>query len=456
MSFKFFGRLGVTALTAVLFIGQTAFAGYDLKTEAAGTKNIFDMAQVNFDVVPAAETTENTTNASAENTTENEAEAIENTTENATKAIENTTENAAENTDATAKEQVSIDISNDAVAGMALTVTDFYDAVYNDAVSDTLALELEAIVSEETAGKLEALQAYNNPGIATVKNYLNVRDKADVSGKIIGKMVGKSVCEIIDGKDGWYHIKSGRVEGYVSAEYIATGDDAKKLAVDAAKARVIVKTDVLNVREEPNTECNVVERVGNDEKYSVLENNGEWIKISLDGTDGYVSSEFVDVKYAFLEAVEFTPEEPKAEETKSAANGSGANKTPAPAPAPAQSSVRSQIVNYAVQFLGNPYVWGGTSLTNGCDCSGFTMQIYKKFGVRLSHSSRAQANEGRAIDGSQLRPGDLIFYGAGTINHVAMYIGNGQIIHASDETTGIIISRYNNRTPVKCVNVLGD
>ncbi|MBQ9886505.1 MAG: C40 family peptidase [Lachnospiraceae bacterium] len=427
MSFKFIGRLGVTALTAVLFIGQTAFAGYDLKTEAASTKNIFDMAQVNFDVVPAAETTENTTNVSAENT------------------------------DATAKEQVNIDISNDAVAGMALTVTDFYDAVYNDAVSDTLALELEAIVSEETAGKLEALQAYNNPGIATVKNYLNVRDKADVSGKIIGKMVGKSVCEIIDGKDGWYHIKSGRVEGYVSAEYIATGDDAKKLAVDAAKARVIVKTDVLNVREEPNTECNVVERVGNDEKYSVLENNGEWIKISLDGTDGYVSSEFVDVKYAFLEAVEFTPEVPKAEETKPAeANGSGANKTPAPAPAPAQSSVRSQIVNYAVQFLGNPYVWGGTSLTNGCDCSGFTMQIYKKFGVRLSHSSRAQANEGRAIDGSQLRPGDLIFYGAGTINHVAMYIGNGQIIHASDETTGIIISRYNNRTPVKCVNVLGD
>ena len=122
------------------------------------------------------------------------------------------------------------------------------------------------------------------------------------------------------------------------------------------------------------------------------------------------------------------------------------------------SDVRMAACDYALQFVGNRYVWGGTSLTNGVDCSGFTMQVMAQYGVRLSHSSRAQANEGTTISTSELKPGDLIFYGrgGGSINHVAIYIGGGQIVHASNKRDGIKISNYMYRTPVKCVRVLYD
>ena len=122
-----------------------------------------------------------------------------------------------------------------------------------------------------------------------------------------------------------------------------------------------------------------------------------------------------------------------------------------------QTNISGQtVVDFAMQFVGNPYVWGGTSLTKGADCSGFVLSVFKKFGVSLTHSSRAQATEGTKISASDLKPGDLVFYGngSGTINHVAIYIGGGQVIHASSPKTGIKISKYNYRTPVKCVRIL--
>ncbi len=387
MNKRYITRVGVSVMTATMLLGQVLYIGSDMKSDTVLKKEVDYKAYA-----------------------------------------------SAEDTNAGVSEE-TVDLSNieaaGAVAGMALTVTGFYNAVENGAVPDSLALELDAFTSEETAKKLEAFEAYNNLGITTVDTYLNVRDEAGTSGDIIGKMVGNSACEILGLSDGWYHIKSGPVEGYVSAEYIVTGDEAKKIAVEEATLRAVVSTSVLNVRKEPSTDSKVVEKVGNEERYSVLEVLDGWIKISIDGEEGYVSDEFVDVRYALLEAIEFTP-------------------------ADSQSAFRSSIVDYALQFLGNPYVWGGTSLTRGADCSGFTLSVFRHFGISLSHSSRAQANEGRAVSGSELRPGDLIFYGGGTINHVALYIGNGQIVHASDENTGIIISRYNNRTPVKYVNVIGD
>lgn len=395
MSKQYITRVGVSVMTATMLISQMFYAGSDMKSDAVLTKEVDYKANVSAEDVNV----QSDLVAGAVN------------------------------------ETVSKDLSDieaaGAVAGMALTVTDYYDAVYSGDVSDSLILELDAYTSEETAKKIEAFEAYNNLGITTVDTYLNVRDEASTSGDIIGKMVGNSACEILGVSDDWYHIKSGPVEGYVSAEYIVTGEEAKKIAIEEATLRAVVSTSVLNVRKEPNTDSKVVEKVGNEERYSVLEELDGWIKISIDGEEGYVSDEFVDVRYALLEAIEFTPVD-------------------------SQSAFRSSIVDYALQFLGNPYVWGGTSLTRGADCSGFTLSVFRHFGISLSHSSRAQANEGRAISGSELRPGDLVFYGGGTINHVAIYIGNGQIVHASDERTGIIISRYNNRTPVKYVNVIGD
>ena len=119
------------------------------------------------------------------------------------------------------------------------------------------------------------------------------------------------------------------------------------------------------------------------------------------------------------------------------------------------SATRTAIVAYAKQFLGNPYVYGGTSLTNGADCSGFTQSVFAHFGITTGRSSRDQAAQGKEISMSAIQPGDLLFYASGSyINHVAIYIGDGKIIHSSNPTTGITITKYNYRTPCKAVTFL--
>ena len=116
---------------------------------------------------------------------------------------------------------------------------------------------------------------------------------------------------------------------------------------------------------------------------------------------------------------------------------------------------RDAVVAYAKQFVGNPYVYGGTSLTKGADCSGFVMRVYEKFGISTSRVSRDQANNGTEIPVSQIKPGDLVFYSSGgEINHVAIYIGDGQIVHAANKQLGIRIGSLNHRTPVKAVRLI--
>lgn len=123
-----------------------------------------------------------------------------------------------------------------------------------------------------------------------------------------------------------------------------------------------------------------------------------------------------------------------------------------------ENDLRSEIVTYALQFVGNRYKYGGTNPNTGVDCSGFTSYVMRHAAeVELPHSSGGQSRMGRQVSSSEMRPGDIICYGSGKrINHVALYIGNGQIVHASTEKTGIKVSRWNYRTPVRIVNVLGD
>ena len=123
-----------------------------------------------------------------------------------------------------------------------------------------------------------------------------------------------------------------------------------------------------------------------------------------------------------------------------------------------ENDLRSEIVTYALQFVGNRYKYGGTNPNTGVDCSGFTSYVMRHAAsVELPHSSGGQSRVGRVVSSSEMRPGDIICYGSGKkINHVALYIGNGQIVHASTERTGIKVSRWNYRTPVRIVNVLGD
>lgn len=299
----------------------------------------------------------------------------------------------------------------------------------------------------------KVINLYDNLGISDVSNYLNIRDKpSETEGKIIGKMTSHSAGEILEKLDGWYKIKSGPVTGYVSSEYILTGSAAKDNAIKYCELMAFVATDGLNVRKEPNTDSAIWTQVSNSERYRVLSQTDGWAEIELDTTTGFVSTEYVDVLYALPEAIKFTPLVEKS--SGSSGNKGGSSSTGSST----KSSLRNQIVNYALQFLGNPYVWGGTSLTGGADCSGFTMKVYQKFGVSLPHHSGSQAQKGKAVSSSNMRPGDLLFYtdSGGTINHVAMYIGNGQIVHAANKASGIKISNWNYRRPVKIVNVLGD
>ena len=196
-----------------------------------------------------------------------------------------------------------------------------------------------------------------------------------------------------------------------------------------------VTTDSLKVRAEANTDSEVITLVPNGERLEVIEVEGDWVKVGLDDQEGYVSAEYVEVSSELSTAITMTE----------LLYGQGV------------SDVRVDLCQYAKEFLGNPYVWGGTSLTKGADCSGFVLSIFKKYGVSLPHSSRAQANCCTTIKVSEAQPGDLIFYGNGkTINHVAIYIGGGQVIHASSPKTGIRISNVSYRSPVKAVKVLYD
>ncbi|MDE6600725.1 MAG: C40 family peptidase [Lachnospiraceae bacterium] len=299
------------------------------------------------------------------------------------------------------------------------------------------------LISDKTAEDYElayeraknANWGYTNLGIADVSDNLNIRAIAAEDGRLVGKLPRNAACEVVDTDGTWAHIQSGSVEGYVSLEYLLTGVPAKFKAEELATTVARVTTDGLNVRAEANTESEVITLVAQGEELEVAAVEGDWVKVLLDDDEVFVSAEYVEVSAQLSTAVTMSE----------LLYGQGI------------SDVRVDICQYAKEFIGNPYVWGGTSLTKGADCSGFVMSVFKKYGVKLPRNSRAQANSGTTIKVSEAKPGDLIFYAKGkTINHVAIYIGNGQVVHASSPKTGIKISNVTYRSPFKAVRVLYD
>lgn len=284
-----------------------------------------------------------------------------------------------------------------------------------------------------SASAAQNLYGYTNLGVANVEGNINIRDAAGTEGSIVGKLPENAGCEILSTEGEWTYISSGEVEGYVLSEYILTGDAAKTRADEVARYVATVTTDGLRVRLEPNTTSEILATMPKGEELEIVAETGAWVQVNIDGEYGYVSAEYVTCETRLTDAMTLAE----------ARFGEGV------------SDVRVDLVSYATQFVGNPYVWGGTSLTRGADCSGFVLSVYAKYGIYLPHSSRAQANYGTRVSTSELKPGDLLFYGSGkNISHVAIYIGGGQIVHASTEKTGIIISGAFNRTPICCTSLL--
>lgn len=332
------------------------------------------------------------------------------------------------------------------------------------------------VIPEETKKTSDTMgdelrEDFSNLVIAQVDHYVNVRDLPnEEEGKIVGKLYDKSVGNFIEEVDGWYKIESGNCTGYVKGEYCVTGEDAVEVAKEVGTLIATVDTTTLYVREEPGTESKCLGMVGLEDDLIVTEELDDWVKVDIEEGFGYVSKDYVVLKTEFVTAESKEEEEARLKKEKeerdkanaaaaraaaaaaaaqAPATAEGGEAAPAPAPAPsvAGSGAGANVANYALQFVGNPYVFGGSSLTNGTDCSGFVMSVYANFGVSLPHSSSGDRNVGYDVGGLEnAQPGDIICYSG----HVGIYIGNGQIVHASTSRTGIIVGSATYRTPL-CV-----
>lgn len=306
----------------------------------------------------------------------------------------------------------------------------------------------EAAAVTEAGQEKKISRKFRNTAISIAKDYVNIRKAPNTNSKIKGKLYRGSAAKIIKTKGKWVKISSGSVTGYIRKDYLAIGARAEKVADKFGKTYAIVKkgTDTLNVRKEKSTEAGIVTQIGDGDSYVVKSEGSEWVKIKLSGSEtGYVSKDYVSTKFRFNKAVSLK-EEQEAQRSSGSRSASGSS----------YSSRGAGVASYALQFIGNPYVWGGSSLTNGADCSGFTMSVYAHFGYGLPHSSAAQSGCGRAVSLSELQPGDLVFYRhGGSIGHVAMYIGGGRVVHAQCKRTGITTSSVNYRTPACARRIIG-
>lgn len=365
--------------------------------------------------------------------------------------------------------------------------------------------EVQAVGAAEEASESsievkEAVVEYNQV-VANIDSYLNIREEASEEAEVVGKFYTGNVGTIVEKGDEWSLVASGNAYGYVNNDYLLFGSDAKEYIENNCDQVAKVAAETVNIRAEQSTDSEVVTLSDEGDSLTVLGEDNGWVKVAVtDDAVGYVSSDYVCVDYIYETAVTIEEEEAAAEaeaerlaEEQAEASQEQAYEEPAQTqetsyeePAQTQETVYEEpvyeapaeekkaeepkqetsvsedntvvsgtgadIADYAVQFVGNPYVYGGTSLTNGADCSGFVQSVYKHFGYSLSRTSQSQAGDGTAVSTDSLQPGDLLFYHG--FGHVAIYIGGGQVVHASTAATGIKISNYDYSPIDKAVRIV--
>jgi len=320
----------------------------------------------------------------------------------------------------------------------------------NDKMDDSAKSNTTKDIVSTLSANDTAIPGYTNLAIANVSNNLNIRSGAGENYKLVGKLPKNGGCEIIaSDNDGWTQIKSNGITGYVNSDYLITGSEAVQLAKEVGFYVAEANTDGLYVRASSNKSADIVDQIAKGEDLLVVNSKvitddpkyPIWVEVTLEsddneaGTTAYVAKDFVDISFKLIDAVSIEALE----------FGAGVSNT------------RINLVNEAKEHLGESYVWGGTRLGSGVDCSGFTQAVYRLMGYTISRTSRSQAVGGTKINASQLKPGDLVFYGSSSyISHVAIYIGNYRIIHASNRRDGIKISNMYYRQPVKYVRYIND
>ena len=341
------------------------------------------------------------------------------------------------------------------LSGVSLTMSRIL-AESTSAETQVQANETATVEAGQTAEQQTAQAAAEQPvqsefaniAIAQVNDYVNVRSGASEETEVVGKLYNNSAATVLGQEGDWLHISSGSVDGYVKAQYVVVGND--ELVRSVARRVATVATQTLYVRSEATTESSVLGMVPGDDDLTVVDESTAaqgWVKVSIEEGEGYVSTQYVTLSTEFKYAESKAEEEARlareaaereaaaAAARKSSKSSSSSSSSSKSYSAPSGSN-GSAVANYAVQFVGNPYVYGGTSLTNGADCSGFVMSVYRQFGVSLPHSSSALRSSGYGVSQSEMQPGDIVCYSG----HVGIYIGNGQIVHASNARDGIKIS----------------